>query len=120
MVDEIGGGTEPVRPMGGGTRESIPEAGRGTGALVKSSNGGTTGGRSAVTGLAGICLLAALLTSDRRVSNSRRCCLSYMIEDLTCSMSAAVMSSVTRRLCLAKALCRFCEMPSARRARICS
>lgn len=87
---------------------------------TKSSSGGMWLGRGATEGLAGVYFLSAFWTSGRNNSSSRRCCLSYIIDDRTCSISAAVTSSVTRRLCLANERCRFCEMPSARRARICS
>lgn len=111
---------EAICPGRGTGAEALLDAGRGTGGFVNSSRGGMNAGRGATTGFTGICFLSALLTSARRASSSRRCCRSYMMDDRTCSMRAEVTSSVTRRLCLARALWRFCEMPSARRARICS
>ena len=115
------GGTEGARATAEApfADEERPDEGRGIGGLEKSSSGGTTVGRGG-TGFAGTCLLAALLTSVLRASNSRRCCLSYMIDERTCSINAAVTSSVTSFLWRARARCKFWEMPSARRARICS
>lgn len=96
------------------------EAGLGIEGLEKSSKGGTYFGLGALPGFAGATLLAAEETSARRASSSRRCCRSYIIDDRTCSISADTTSSVTSLLCLSRAWWRFCEMPSARRDRICS
>lgn len=114
-----GGGTDAVRATGDAALFDCTEAGRGIVGLEKSSRGGITVGRGG-GGFAATCLFAALLTSDRSASSSRRCCRSYIMDERTCSMRAVVMSSVTNRLCLARARCKFCEIPSARRARICS
>ena len=114
------GGTEAVRAIGDTPpAPDIPEEGRGTGCLEKSSKGGMTVGRGG-PGFAETYLSAALLTSPFSSSSSRRCARSYMMDERTCSMRAAVTSSVTSFLCLSNARWRFWDIPSARRARICS
>ena len=118
---DIGGtGPNPGLMLVLGALIGGPEAGRGMGALLKSSRGGTKVGRGALIGFTGAAFLAALATSVRSASNSRRCWRSYIMEDRTCSMRAEVISSVTRRLCRIRARCKLSEMPCARRARTCS
>jgi len=88
---------------------------------VKSSRGGTYDGRGApLVFVAGMNFLLELLMSGLRASSSRSIWRSYRIEERTCSTRAVVTSSVTSFLCLSRARCKFCEMPSARFARIIS
>lgn len=91
-------------------------AGLGTGG---SSNGRMTVGLGIPLGW-GTTLSAAAPISGRSASSSLRICRSYMIDERTCSTRAAVMSSWASRLCRSSARCRFCEIPSALLARICS
>lgn len=97
-------GAEKVRSTGVGARPlvDIPDAGRGMGGFEYSSKGGITVGRGA-EGFTTTYLLAALPISARSASSSRRCCLSYMIDERMFSMRAVVTSSATNRLCLASA-----------------
>ena len=85
---------------GRGELDGGPDAGRGIAGLEKSSSGWIYVGRGVLIGFWGRCFLFAFATSDRSASSSRRCCLSYMMVERTCSTSAAVTSSVTNRLCL--------------------
>lgn len=107
----------------GGLKDPVgaADAGRGTGLLLKSSRGGTYDGRGAPFAFAGgMYFLFALLTSGLRASSSRRSWRSYKMDERVCSTSAAVTSSVTSFLCRSRARCKFCEMPSARFAKIIS
>ena len=114
--------TKPGGTLGDGTglrfSEGLGSAG-GAGGLKSSSRGGTIVGCGIPLGLGTVFALEPA-TSGRRDSSSLRSCRSYMIDERLYSISAAVISSVTLRLWVCSARCRFWEIPSARRTSICS